>query len=357
MSIKFQQLKQRAKTYLSNDVGIDLGTANTVIYLRGKGIVGDDPSVVALNKKTGQIVEVGAGAKRMVGRTPLHIETIKPLVGGVISDFEVAEEMIAHLLSKGQGNERKWFPPRVVVGVPSEVTNVERRAVRDAVKNAGARQVWIVEEPMAAAIGIGLPIHEPLGNMVVDIGGGTTDIAIITLGGIVASHNTKVAGDKFNQDIATYVRDEFKLLIGERTAEEIKIKGTAIMPPAEPIEIVVKGRDLVSGLPKEAIITDTDTREALMHSLDSLVHSIRQALESTPPDILADIHERGIFLVGGGALLRGLDDFLREYMQLPVHVPDSPLLAVAKGTGVILESPELYRGIVLEDDYELPLKL
>lgn len=340
----------------SHDIGIDLGTANTLVYVRGKGIVLNEPSVVAINQKTGQVVAVGAEAKAMLGRTPAHITAIRPLVEGVISDFEVTEEMLAYLLGKAQEHSRKAFGPRVVVGVPSGITNVEIRAVRDAAKNAGAGIVHIVEEPMAAAIGMRLPVHEPVGSMVIDIGGGTTDIAVLSLGGVVRAKNLRVAGDRFNQDIISYVRSQFKILIGEKTAENAKIAIGALMSGASPLEARVKGRDLVTGLPREVIITDADLREALSGSIETLVNSVREVLEITPPEILADIIDRGIFLAGGGALLNGLPELLAEELNIAIHVAPDPLSAVARGTGVILEDLEKYADILIQNEDELPPK-
>src|SRR3990167_435170 len=257
--MKFPGL-ENLRRFFSHDIGIDLGTANTLVYLAGKGIVINEPSVVALNQKTGRVVAIGNQAKEMLGRTPPHIVAVRPLVDGVISDFEVTEEMITYLIKKAEENSKKMLGPRVVVGVPSGVTNVEIRAVRDATRNAGAREVFIVEEPMAGAIGIRLPVLEPVGNMIIDIGGGTSDIAVISLGGVVRSKNLRVAGDKLNEDIISYVRSEFKILIGEKTAEDIKISIGAILPGDAPLEASIKGRDLVSGLPREMVITDSDIR-------------------------------------------------------------------------------------------------
>lgn len=341
------------KPTLSNDIGIDLGTANTLVYLRGKGIVLNEPTIVAINKKTGNIVAVGAEAKSMLGRTPQHIMSVRPLVDGVISDFEVCEEMMSYLLNKAQEGSKRLLGPRVVVGVPSGITNVEIRAVRDAAKSAGAREVHIVEEPMAAAIGIKLPVREPIGSMVIDIGGGTSDIAIISLNGIVQSENLRIAGDTFNQNIISYVRDEFKILIGEKTAEEIKIQIGNILETKKKTEMPVKGRDLVTGLPREVIVTDADVREALTVSIDTLIETAKKVLETTPPEILSDVMARGAHLVGGGALIAGLPEVLHEYLQLPVYVADDPLTAVARGTGVILEHTEAYQDVLLLNDEEL----
>lgn len=335
---------------LSHDLGIDLGTANTLVYFRGKGILLNEPSVVAVNQKTGRVVAVGKEAKEMLGRTPQHISAIRPLVEGVISDFEVTEEMISYLMNRAQQDSRKFLGPRVVVGIPSGVTNVESRAVRDATKNSGAREVHIVEQPMAAAIGIRLPVHEPVGNMVIDIGGGTTDIAVISLGGIVRSKNLKIAGDHFNNDIIGYIRNEFKIMIGEKTAEEAKINIGSAMPLGQTLEMAVKGRDLVTGLPREVIITDTDVREALAQSIDTILEATHEVLETTPPELVSDIMQRGIFLVGGGALLKGLASFLEQSLKIPVHVADDPLTAVARGAGIILEDLERFKEMLIQDD-------
>ena len=337
----------------SHDIGIDLGTANTLVYIKGKGIVINEPSVVAVNQKTGRVVAVGNQAKDMLGRTPAHISAIRPLVEGVISDFEIAEEMIVYFLTKVQKENKKFFGPRVIVGIPSGVTNVEARAVRDATKNAGAREVHIVEQPVAAAIGIGLPIFEPAGNMVIDIGGGTTDVAVISLGGVVRSKSLKIAGDKLNNDIISYIRNEFKILIGEKTAEEVKIAIGVVRPTGTPYQATIRGRDLVTGLPREVVLTDADIREAITQSVDNLVDAVKEVLETTPPEVLADVMQRGIYLVGGGALIRGLDGLISRTVNIPVYIADDPLTAVARGTGIILEDIEKHRGIIIENEDDL----
>ncbi len=357
-------LRHKIRSFLSNDIGIDLGTANTLVYVRGRGIVVNEPSVVAVNQKTGTVVAIGAQAKDMLGRTPQHIVAVKPIVDGVISDFEVTEEMIRYLLNQAQHDSRKLFGPRVVVGVPSGITNVETRAVRDAAQSAGAREVHIIEEPMAAAIGIRLPVLEPVGSMILDIGGGTTDIAVISLGGIVVSKNLKVAGDRLNSDIITYIRNEFKILIGEKTAEYIKIVigSVAISDPnkrsvataAEPLEAVIRGRDLVTGLPREVVVTDADIREATRQSIDTLVEAAKETLEITPPEIVADVMHRGIYITGGGALFRGLADLLHEHLKIPVLVADDPLTAVARGTGVVLENLPRFAEVLIKNEDALP---
>ena len=338
----------------SNDIGIDLGTANTLVYLRGHGIVLNEPSVVAVNQKTGQVVAVGAQAKDMIGRTPGHIKAVRPLVDGVISDFEVTEEMITYLINKAQKISKKMLGPRVVVGVPSGITNVETRAVRDATHNAGARQVFIVEEPMAAAIGIHLPVHEPVGTMIIDIGGGTSDIAIISLGGVVRSKNLRIAGDKLNTDIISYIRSEFKILIGEKTAEQIKISIGSVLPNPTPKEAVIKGRDLITGLPREVVITEADIREAIGQSIATLLDAAKEVLETTPPEVVSDVMQRGVYVTGGGALIPGLDVILHEHLGLPVHIAEDPLTAVARGTGVILEDIEKYNDILLVNEDDTP---
>ncbi|MDQ5901368.1 MAG: rod shape-determining protein MreB [Patescibacteria group bacterium] len=338
----------------SNDIGIDLGTANTLVYLEGRGIVLSEPSVVAVNKKTGQIVAIGAEAKQMLGRTPPHIQAVKPLVDGVVSDFEITEEMLSYLLNKVEKMSPKFFRPRVVIGVPSGITSVEVRAVYDAAKNAGAREVYVVEEPMAAAVGIRLPVHDPVGSMIVDIGGGTTDIAVISLGGIVQSKNLIIAGDKLNNDISSYFRNEFKLLIGEKTAENIKIAIGSVLPLPEPVEIEVRGRDLVTGLPRQVVVTDSDIREAIFASINILVEGVKEVLETTPPEILADVMNRGIILTGGGSLIKGLTTLIQKHIKMPVHISEDPITAVARGTGVILENLEKYKDILVDTQYELP---
>ncbi len=341
---------KKIRSLFSGDIGIDLGTANTLVYLCEHGIIINEPSVVAINKKTGRVVAVGTDAKKMLGRTPGHVNAVRPLVDGVVSDFEVTEEMLMHLINNSRKISRKFGRPRVLVGVPSGVTNVETRAVVDASKNAGAREVYIIEEPMAAAIGISLPVQDPVGSMIIDIGGGTTDIAVISLGGIVNSKNLTVAGDKFNQDIISYIRDEFKILVGERTAEDIKIKIGTISERDEPVEAPVRGRDLVTGLPREVMITDADIREAIGPSISTLIDAIKEVLETTPPEILSDVMKRGIIIVGGGALIKGLDSLISEILKIPVHIASEPLSAVVRGTGIVLENLDVYREILVNYD-------
>lgn len=339
----------------SNDIGIDLGTANTLVHLKGKGIVINEPSVVALNTKTNRVVAVGNEAKEMLGRNPGHIKVVRPLVDGVISDFDVTEEMLSYLIRKAQLSSPRFFPPRVVVGVPSGITNVEHRAVYDAAHNAGAREVYIIEEPMAAAVGLDLPVLEPLGSMVIDIGGGTTDIAVISLSGIVQSKNLKIAGDKLNQNIINYLRDEFNLLVGEKTAEDIKISIGAISED-EKFETEVRGRDIVTGLPRQILVNNYDVREAIAHSITALVEGAKEVLERTPPEIVSDVMQRGIHLVGGGAMIRGLDKLIEHEIEIPVHVALEPLYSVVVGTGKVLEDIHSYKEVLIHQDDELPLR-
>jgi rod shape-determining protein MreB len=339
----------------ADDIGIDLGTANTLVYVKGMGIVIIEPSIVAINTKTGRVVAVGNDAKLMVGRTPMHINAVRPLVNGVISNFEVAEEMLAYFIRKvAQMSPRKFLRPRVVVGVPSGITNVERRAVRDAARNARAREVHIIEEPMAAALGIHLPVHDPVGSMIIDIGGGTTDIAVISLGGIVRSKNLHIAGDRFNQDVITYVRDEFKILLGEKTAEDVKIAIGSVYKVGEPMEATIRGRDLITGLPREVVITDADIREAISASVEIFVDSVKEVIESTPPEVVSDIMKRGAVVVGGGALIHGLKELLEKELDIPIHLADDPLTAVVRGTGVVLEDINLYRDILMDNEDKIP---
>lgn len=341
---------------MRNDIGIDLGTANVLVYVRGKGVILNEPSVVAVNQKTGQIVAVGREAKNMLGRTPPHIIAVRPIVGGVISDFEVTEEMIGYLLKKAQVVSKKFFGPRVVVGVPSHITNVETRAVRDATRNAGASDVYIVEEPMAAAIGMHLPINEPVGNMVIDIGGGTADIAVIALGGVVSSKNVRIAGDKLNNDITSYIRSEFKIVIGEKTAESIKTTICCLLPEENPLETKARGRDLITGLPREVVVTDADIRNAVSNSIERLVEATKEVLELTPPEILSDIMHRGIHLAGGGALIRGFAEVLQEEVKIPVYTADDPLSCVVRGTGIILEKLDKFKDILVADEDDISTK-
>lgn len=351
-----EKWRKKFDELFSNDIGIDLGTANTLVYRRGKGIVLEEPSVVAVNHKTGRVVAVGIHAKKMLGRTPAHITAIKPLVDGVISDFEVTEEMISYLINKAQKDSNNIIGPRVLVGVPSGITNVETRAVRDAAKSAGAREVYIIEEPVAAAIGHRLPVKDPVGSMIVDIGGGTTDIAVISLGGIVNSKNLRIAGDRFNQDIISFMRDEYKMLIGEKTAEDLKIAMGSVSPQKEKEKFVTRGRDLITGLPREIKVSNEDIKRAMKGSIDLILDAVKEVLETTPPEIVSDVINKGVFLAGGGALIKGFDELLSNYIEVPVFIVDDPLTAVARGTGTVMEDLDLYREILLQDDDELPLK-
>lgn len=342
---------------VSTDIGIDLGTANTLVYIKGKGIVLNEPTIVAINRKTGQLVAVGNAAKTMMGRTPAHIEVIRPLVEGVISDFEVTEEMLAYLINKVRADVRTLVAPRVLIGVPCGITNVEMRAARDAAKNAGARDVYLIEEPMAAAIGAKLPVEKAIGNMIIDIGGGTANIAVISMGGIVTAENLRTAGDHLNASIVTYIRDQFKVLVGEKTAEEAKVKLATIAPNNEMNEMVVRGRDVVTGLPREVVITDVDIRNAISGAVDSIVETVRGVLERTPPEVVADIMQRGIHLSGGGALIPGFTELLEEVIQVPVIVVPDPLRAVVRGTGMVLEHLDKYEEILIDNEGELSPQL
>lgn len=338
---------------VSTDIGVDLGTSSTLVYVKGKGIVLNEPTIVAINKKTGQLVAVGTAAKNMQGRTPAHIEVVRPLVEGVISDFEVTEEMLAYVINKVRADTRTLVSPRILVGVPCGITNVEMRAARDAAKNAGAREVFLIEEPMAAAIGAKLPIDKAVGSMIIDIGGGTANIAVISYGGIVTSQNLRLAGDHLNTIISTYIRDQFKVLVGEKTAEDAKIKLASIEHSDEPKELVVRGRDVVTGLPREVVVTDTDIREAISGSVDSIVETIRTVLERTPPEVLADVMQRGIHLSGGGALIPGFATLLEEVIQVPVIIVADPLRAVVRGTGIVLENLDQYEEVLIDNEGEL----
>ncbi len=346
-------LLDRVYDRFSQDIGIDLGTANTLVYVKGKGIVINEPSVVAINQKTKQILAIGEEAKRMVGRTPAHIVAHRPLVDGVISDFEITEQMIRYFMEKVNQSSLGFLSrPRVVVGIPSGVTEEEKRAVQDATLNAGARLAFLIEEPMAAAIGARLPIQDAAGSFIVDIGGGTSEIAVISLGGIVISKSIRVAGDEMNQNIVQYARDEFNLLLGERSAEEVKIKIGSAYPTKEKLKTQIRGRDLLSGLPKEVTITEDQVRAALQRSVRIIVNNIKTAVEETPPELISDIMEKGITLAGGGALLRGLDKLISEETQMPVMIADDPLTAVVRGTGIVLEDLESLKDVLVLTEFE-----
>jgi len=334
----------------SADMGIDLGTANTLVYVKGRGIVLNEPSVVALTTQSGkrQVLAVGEEAKMMLGRTPGNIQAIRPLRDGVIADFEVAEAMIKHFISKVH-NRRSFAHPQIVVCVPSGSTAVERRAIQESAESAGARKVWLIEEPMAAAIGVGLPVQDPAGNMIIDIGGGTTEVALISLSGIVFSRSVRVAGDELDEAIVQYMKRAYNLMVGERTAEEIKIKIGSAYPTEKETSVEVKGRDLVAGLPKTLMITSQEVREALLEPISTIVDSVRITLERCPPELSADLVDRGLVLAGGGALLRGFDKLLSEETGLPVHVAEDPLSAVAEGTGKCLNELKFLRQVAAAD--------
>lgn len=334
-------------SYFSSDLAIDLGTANTLVFAKGRGIVVDEPSIVAINKITGRPEAVGAGAKEMLGRTPGNIIAIRPMKDGVIADFETTEKMLGYFIRKAH-DRNHWIRPRIVIGVPSEITQVEKRAVKDAALKAKASEVYLVEQAMVAAIGSGMPITEPAGNMIVDIGGGTTDVAVISLAGIVYSRSVRVAGNEMDDAIIQYIKRKYSLLIGERTAEQIKMQLGSAFPLEEPISMEIKGRNLMEGIPKTLVITDEEVREALSETVGVIVETVKVALEKTPPELSADIVDRGIVITGGGALLKNLDKRLREETQLPVTVAEDPLRSVVMGTGKMLSDFNLLRKISLE---------
>ncbi len=329
-------------TYLTGfggrDMAVDLGTANTLVYVRGRGIVLSEPSVVAVDSRTGEVHAVGIEAKRMLGRTPGTIQAIRPLKDGVIADFEVTEEMLRHFIQKV--HQSRWAHPRVVVCVPSGVTGVEKRAVEEACLSAGARQAYLIEEPMAAAIGAGLPVGEPTGSMVVDVGGGTSEVAVISLGGIVVSQSIRVGGDELDEAIINYVKREYKLLIGQQTAEEVKLEIGSAFPMPEEVQAEIRGRDMVSGLPKTVVLTSEEIRGALEEPVSQIVDAVKETLDRTPPELASDIMDRGIMLAGGGSLLQGMDERLRAETQMPAHLAESPLTCVAVGSGRSLEEFE-----------------
>jgi rod shape-determining protein MreB and related proteins len=337
-----------ALTFLGRDMAVDLGTANTLVYVRGRGIVLNEPSVVALNTNNGQIVAVGGEAKRMIGRTPGNIVAVRPLKDGVIADFDVTERMLRYFIQKVH-RHHYLAKPRLVVAVPSGITGVEQSAVKEAGHQAGARRVYIIEEPMAAAIGAGLPIHEPTGNMVVDIGGGTTEVAVISLGGIVTSQSIRIGGDELDQAIITFGKKEYSLMLGERTAEEIKMAlGSAFPSDGEP-QAEIRGRDLVSGLPKTVVISASEVRRAIDEPVNLIVDAVKSTLDKCPPELAGDVMDRGIALTGGGALLRGLESRIREETGMPVQVADNPLDSVVLGTGKCVEDFETLRQVLVPD--------
>ena len=333
---------------LSEDIAIDLGTANSVVYVRGRGIVIQEPSIVAINKKTGQILAIGSEAKKMVGRTPSYIVATRPLRAGVISDFEVTEQMLRYFIEKTR--EKKWLKPRVIIGIPSGVTEVEKKAVIDAAKSGGAREVFLIDEPMASAIGARLPVQEAGGNFIVDIGGGTTEVAVISLGGIVLSKSLRIAGDKLNEDIIRFAQEEYKLLIGERTAEMIKIGIGSAHPLKEKKEIPMRGRNLVTGLPEEVLISDKEARRAMEKSVGRIISEIKTAIEETPPELLADVMTKGIYLSGGGSLLRGLDVLVQKETRMPTRIIEDPMTAVVRGAGMVLENLDDLQEVLVETE-------
>jgi rod shape-determining protein MreB len=333
----------------TKDIGIDLGTANTLVFVKDHGIVLREPSVVAVKSGTGEVVAVGDDAKRMLGRTPGGITAIRPLKDGVIADFRLTEEMLRHFIRKVHNNRRAVRGPRVVIAVPSGITEVEKRAVKESAEAAGAREVHLIEEPMAAAIGVGLPVQDAAGNMIVDIGGGTTEVAIISLAGIVYSRSVRVAGDELDAAIINYMRRAYNLAIGERTAEEIKLRIGSAFPLSKETTMEVKGRDMVAGLPKTITLTSQEVREAMLEPLNSIIDAVRTTLEHCPPELAADLVDRGIMLAGGGALLRGLDKLLQEETALPVHVAEDPLSAVGEGAGHVLNSLDFLRKVSTSD--------
>ncbi|MGL5270311.1 MAG: rod shape-determining protein [Selenomonadaceae bacterium] len=332
---------------LSHDMGIDLGTANTLVHVKGKGIVLREPSVVAIKRENGEVLAVGEEAKRMIGRTPGNIVAVRPMKDGVIADFDVTQAMLKYFIRKAM-NTKSFVRPRVVVGVPSGVTEVEKRAVIDAAQQAGAREAYLIEEPMAAAIGAGLPVEEATGSMVVDIGGGTTEIAVISLGGIVTSRSIRIGGDEMDTSIVQYIKRMYNLLIGERTAEEIKIKiGSAIVQADKNSELDIRGRDLVSGLPKTLTIKSSEVREALSEPIQKIIDAVKGTLEKTPPELASDVMDHGIMMTGGGALLRNLDRLLSHETGMPVLVAEDALSCVGEGTGKSLENIELLKRVVM----------
>jgi len=328
----------------SNDLGIDLGTANSLVYVKDRGIVLREPSVVAIQTGTNRVLAVGEEAKRMLGRTPGNITAIRPMKDGVIADFEITEAMLRYFIRKVQNN-RIMVRPRIIISVPSGITEVEKRAVKDSATHAGAHEVYLIEEPMAAAIGVGLPVQEPAGNMIVDIGGGTTEVALISLAGIVFSRSVRVGGDEMDEAIIQYMKRVYNLMIGERSAEQIKITVGSAYPLPEETSIEVKGRDLVAGLPKTLTLTSEEVREALHDPIMTIIEAIRFTLERCPPELAADLVDRGIVVAGGGALLRGIDKLIAEQTGLPVHIADDPLSAVAEGTGMVLHELKFLRKV------------
>ena len=343
----FEKIKNKINNF-GKEIGIDLGTKNTLVYVAGQGIVINEPSVVAVNTRTTEILEIGREAKKMVGKTPGHILAVKPLVDGVISDFEVTEKMLKYFIKKISGQGWNFARPKVIIGVPLEVSEVEKKAVEDASRSAGAGKVYVIEEVMAAAVGARLPVTEPTATMLVDIGGGTTDIAVISLSGVVCGKSLKIAGNEFDSNIIEYVRSEFNLLIGEQLAEKIKVNIGSATPFDENRDMEIRGRDLVNGLPRAITINDSQIREALKKTVLKIVDNVKQTLETTPPELVSDIYERGIFLSGGGAMLYGLDKSMSSAAKIPVTVVDEPLTAMVRGTGLLFADQELLEKISLE---------
>ncbi|MFN2382892.1 MAG: rod shape-determining protein [Gemmatimonadota bacterium] len=344
----FNFLRSNSGAFLASEIAVDLGTANTLIYVKGRGIVLNQPSVVALDADTREILAVGSDAKKMLGRTPAGIIAVRPLKDGVIADFEVTEKMLRDFLERVLRHRFMPVRPKVLISVPSGITEVEKRAVRDSAESAGAKEVYLVAEPMAAAIGVGLPVETPTGNMVIDIGGGTTEIAVIALSGIVSDTSIRVGGDEFDEAIVQFLKKTYNILIGEPTAEAVKMAIGSAYPPADGVEeeMDVKGRDLVSGIPKTVRVNSAELREAIQEPIAAVVDAVRQALERTPPELASDIVDRGIVMTGGGALLKGLDSLLRENTNLPINVDEEPLTCVVRGTGRILDDPDKYRGVL-----------
>jgi rod shape-determining protein MreB len=360
MPRKNNNIFKKMLSFLSIDMAIDLGTANSLAYVRGRGIVINEPSVVAVNNKTGQILAIGEEAKKMVGRTPAFITATRPLVSGVISDFEITEQMLKYFIEKAATLSKKRFGlaylPRVIIGIPCGVTEVERKAVRDAAKNAGARTVFLIEEPLAAAIGARLPIQDAGGNFIVDIGGGTTEVAVISLGGIVTFRSLRIAGDKLNDDIIQFAQKEYKLLIGERTAENIKIAIGLALPMKDNKEMPMRGRNIVTGLPEEVVVFSDDIQRALEKSVRQIVSAVKTTIEETPPELLADVMTNGIYLAGGGSLLKGLDVLIAKETNIFCKIIEDPLTAVVRGAGIALENIETLADIMArEEEGEAPI--
>lgn len=334
----------------SKDIGIDLGTANTLVYVRNEGIIINEPSIVALNQKTGQILAIGQEARKMVGRTPGFIAVSRPLTAGVVSDFEVTEQMLKYFIDRVHKKTFTLIPrPRIVIGVPAGITEVEKKAVEDAAYNAGAREVYLIEEPMAAALGARLPVQEAIANFIVDIGGGTTDVAVISMGGVVASRSLKTAGDRMTQDISQHLREQYNILIGDNTAENLKISIGSASPLAEELTYQVRGRDVVSGLPKEVTVTSEEVRKALARSLKSILIAIKSTIEETPPELVSDLLNRSITLAGGGSLIRGLDELISRETKLPTKIVDEPLTSVVRGCGYVLEHLDELKPLLIWD--------